>query len=64
MPQTTSSGSAFDDESAPAPDDTPGGNGAVHSSTDAIDDLLDQIDGSLQVNAEQFVRSFVQKGGQ
>ncbi|WP_026926910.1 ubiquitin-like protein Pup [Granulicoccus phenolivorans] len=29
-----------------------------------LDDLLDEIDDVLEVNAEQFVRSFVQKGGQ
>jgi ubiquitin-like protein Pup len=64
MPQTQSSGAAFDDESVPADGADPGPSAAIHSSTGAIDDLLDQIDGSLQVNAEQFVRSFVQKGGQ
>ena len=30
----------------------------------AIDALLDEIDEVLEVNAEEFVRSFVQKGGQ
>lgn len=29
-----------------------------------VDALLDEIDGVLEVNAEEFVRSFVQKGGQ
>jgi ubiquitin-like protein Pup len=29
-----------------------------------VDSLLDEIDGVLEVNAEEFVRSFVQKGGQ
>ena len=29
-----------------------------------IDDLLDEIDGVLESNAEDFVRSYVQKGGQ
>lgn len=29
-----------------------------------IDDLLDEIDEVLEVNAEDFVRSYVQKGGQ
>ena len=29
-----------------------------------IDDLLDEIDGVLETNAEDFVRSYVQKGGQ
>lgn len=36
------------------------------SSTDdaEFDSLLDEIDGVLEANAEEFVRSFVQKGGQ
>ncbi len=29
-----------------------------------VDSLLDEIDNVLEVNAEEFVRSFVQKGGQ
>ena len=29
-----------------------------------LDDLLDEIDGVLETNAEEFVRSYVQKGGQ
>lgn len=29
-----------------------------------IDDLLDEIDEVLEENAEEFVRSYVQKGGQ
>ena len=29
-----------------------------------MDDLLDEIDEVLEVNAEDFVRSYVQKGGQ
>ena len=29
-----------------------------------LDDILDQIDAVLEVNAEDFVKSFVQKGGQ
>ncbi len=29
-----------------------------------IDDLLDEIDEVLEDNAEEFVRSYVQKGGQ
>lgn len=33
--------------------------------TDAgVDDLLDEIDAVLETNAEEFVRGFVQKGGQ
>jgi ubiquitin-like protein Pup len=29
-----------------------------------LDDLLDEIDSVLEANAEEFVRSYVQKGGQ
>lgn len=29
-----------------------------------LDDLLDEIDGLLEENAEEFVKGYVQKGGQ
>jgi prokaryotic ubiquitin-like protein Pup len=29
-----------------------------------LDDLLDEIDEVLEVNAEEFVKSYVQKGGE
>jgi ubiquitin-like protein Pup len=29
-----------------------------------LDDLLDEIDGVLESNAEDFVKSYVQKGGE
>ena len=29
-----------------------------------IDELLDEIDGLLEENAEEFVKSYVQKGGE
>lgn len=29
-----------------------------------VDELLDEIDEVLEVNAEEFVRNYVQKGGQ
>jgi ubiquitin-like protein Pup len=32
--------------------------------TEGVDDLLDEIDEVLEDNAEEFVRSYVQKGGQ
>ncbi|MFV0632706.1 ubiquitin-like protein Pup [Demequina sp.] len=60
MPQTHASGQPYEDD-APEPAPVPS---AKAESTDALDSLLDEIDESLQVNAEQFVRSFVQKGGQ
>ncbi len=31
---------------------------------DKIDDLLDEIDGVLEENAEEFVKNYVQKGGE
>lgn len=34
------------------------------TATQGVDDLLDEIDGVLESNAEEFVRAFVQKGGQ
>ncbi len=32
--------------------------------TEDVDAILDEIDDVLEVNAEDFVRAFVQKGGQ
>jgi ubiquitin-like protein Pup len=32
--------------------------------TDDVDDLLDEIDSVLEENAEEFVRGYVQKGGE
>ena len=31
---------------------------------DDVDELLDEIDAVLEVNAEEFVRGYVQKGGE
>jgi ubiquitin-like protein Pup len=47
------------------PDDLPEPTLAAPTAQTAdIDDLLDEIDGVLESNAEEFVRGFVQKGGQ
>lgn len=32
--------------------------------TEAVDKLLDEIDSVLEDNAEEFVRSYIQKGGE
>lgn len=40
------------------------GGGQAQEHVAAADDLLDEIDGLLENNAEEFVRSYVQKGGQ
>lgn len=37
---------------------------AVTTDTAAIDDLLAEIDAVLEENAEEFVKGFIQKGGQ
>ncbi|MEA2498410.1 MAG: prokaryotic ubiquitin-like protein Pup [Actinomycetota bacterium] len=37
---------------------------AEATSTEEVDELLDEIDEVLESNAEEFVRSYVQKGGQ
>ena len=36
----------------------------VEKLSDDVDALLDEIDGVLEENAEDFVRSYVQKGGE
>lgn len=37
---------------------------ASSEATDKIDDLLDEIDSVLEENAEEFVKNYVQKGGE
>ena len=32
--------------------------------TDAVEEILDEIDGVLEENAEEFVAAYVQKGGE
>jgi ubiquitin-like protein Pup len=49
----------YDDEPTPGP-----AAPAAQAETEGTDDLLDEIDGVLEQNAEEFVRGFVQKGGQ
>ncbi len=45
-------------------DSAPPAAGQAQINTSGVDDLLDEIDGLLETNAEEFVRSYVQKGGQ
>jgi ubiquitin-like protein Pup len=56
---------------APPRDDGPGVEGGqTHASGKGeelkaeLDDLLDEIDEVLETNAEDFVKSYIQKGGQ
>jgi ubiquitin-like protein Pup len=51
------------DPDAPPPE-APAGGAQTQVSNADIDSVLDEIDEVLEVNAEEFVRSFVQKGGQ
>lgn len=37
---------------------------SVAVDSEEVDDLLDEIDTVLEENAEEFVRNYVQKGGQ
>ena len=45
-------------------EDVPAKSEAGQKIKDELDDLLDEIDEVLETNAEDFVRSYVQKGGQ
>ena len=45
-------------------EETPAPSEAGEKIKDEIDDLLDEIDEVLETNAEEFVRSYVQKGGE
>lgn len=45
-----------------APEDLAAGQVGINSA--GTDDLLDEIDGLLENNAEEFVRAYVQKGGE
>jgi ubiquitin-like protein Pup len=51
------------EDDAPATPPAPG-DAQASAATQGVDDLLDEIDGVLESNAEEFVRAFVQKGGQ
>lgn len=62
MPQTQISGPGNNDNNNDPLD--PITTSQTHINTTGVDDILDEIDGLLETNAEDFVRSYVQKGGQ
>lgn len=65
MSQQYSGSSSEREEDVPAPEPAPAPTGAsAQASTADLDSLLDEIDSVLETNAEEFVRGFVQKGGQ
>ena len=47
-----------------AADSDPVASGRASAIREDIDDLLDEIDDLLEENAEEFVRNYVQKGGE
>ncbi|ANE05326.1 ubiquitin-like protein Pup [Corynebacterium crudilactis] len=54
-------GGGRDDDNA---EESTQASGQVQINTEGVDSLLDEIDGLLENNAEEFVRSYVQKGGE
>jgi ubiquitin-like protein Pup len=56
--------STKDQEVAAVPDETVAGSGRGEKLKAEMDDLLDEIDEVLENNAEEFVRNYVQKGGE
>lgn len=58
------SGSSSSEEELPEPGPAAPAAAQDSGQTQGVDDLLDEIDGVLESNAEEFVRGFVQKGGQ
>ena len=53
-----------EEEQEDAPQGTDGVKERQDKLTDDVDAILDEIDEVLEENAEEFVRSYVQKGGQ
>lgn len=51
-------------DETPAPEVDPQVAERVEKISEEVDDLLDEIDSVLEENAEEFVRGYVQKGGQ
>ncbi|MGY6499600.1 MAG: ubiquitin-like protein Pup [Acidimicrobiales bacterium] len=45
-------------------DDAPAKSESGEKIKAELDDLLDEIDGVLESNAEDFVKSYIQKGGE
>jgi ubiquitin-like protein Pup len=56
----TSPSPAERDQASPAPAATKKDSALA----EGLDDLLDEIDEVLETNAEEFVKSYVQKGGE
>lgn len=63
MTQSQIHGGGGDDE-ADRPDAPTASGGQTQANSSGVDDILAEIDTVLETNAETFVKSFVQKGGQ
>jgi ubiquitin-like protein Pup len=64
--QSQSGKARRDEEIDEAPPAEPNPEAAARQEklTEDVDDLLDEIDSVLEENAEEFVRGYVQKGGE
>jgi ubiquitin-like protein Pup len=56
--------SGYETDEAPAPEASAEVAERHEQLSEDVDDLLDEIDSVLEENAEEFVRGYVQKGGQ
>ncbi len=52
------------DRSTPSPQESPSHTEQGEKLKAELDDLLDEIDEVLESNAEDFVKSYIQKGGE
>ena len=66
QPQRRTGESAQDRPEPPdaEPGSPVGGSAQASQKAEELDSLLDEIDSVLESNAEEFVKGFVQKGGQ
>lgn len=62
--QSTSNSPQEKDDYIPIPDPAPAATQQSSKHDPQLDSLLDEIDSVLETNAEEFVKGFVQKGGQ
>lgn len=56
--------SSHGDNSTPVVDETVSSRPSTEKLKSDIEDLLDEIDEVLESNAEEFVKNYVQKGGE
>jgi ubiquitin-like protein Pup len=64
MPEQIKKTSSSRKSATPAAEAPVAASGTTKNLTAELDSLLDEIDEVLETNAEEFVKSYVQKGGQ